>query len=115
MPLASHHGVGAEIIGWLSSLILVVTVGKQVYKQWREGVGEGVSRWLFVGQIVASAGFVIYSWSMRSWVFVLTNALMLVNGAFGLALVFRARRRSAGRKGEAGGLEADGAADGARG
>lgn len=98
--------MGAEIVGWLSSIILVATVGQQVYKQWREGVGEGVSRWLFVGQIAASAGFVIYSWSMHSWVFVLTNGLMLVNGAFGLVLVFRARRRSKSQTHVAGGLGA---------
>ncbi|HEU4409789.1 MAG TPA: hypothetical protein VFS43_31340 [Polyangiaceae bacterium] len=94
--------MGAEIIGWVSSLILVVTVGKQVYKQWREGVGEGVSRWLFVGQIAASTGFVIYSWSVKNWVFVLTNALMLVNGVCGLLLVWRHLRRSARRGGDAG-------------
>ncbi len=85
--------MGAETVGWLSSLILVVTVGKQVYKQWHEGVGEGVSRWLFVGQIAASTGFVVDSWSFKNWVFVATNALLLVNGAFGLALVLRQRRR----------------------
>jgi uncharacterized protein with PQ loop repeat len=93
-------GVSAEILGWVSSLILVITVGKQVYKQWKEGVGEGVSVWLFVGQVAASAGFVIYSVSVKNWVFVLTNALMLVNGAFGLVLVLRhnaqARRRDEG-------------------
>ena len=48
-----------EIIGWFSSLILVVTIAKQVYKQWREGTSEGVSKWLFVGQISASLGLTI--------------------------------------------------------
>jgi uncharacterized protein with PQ loop repeat len=36
-----------EVIGWVSSLILVFTIGKQVYKQWSEGKSEGVSKWLY--------------------------------------------------------------------
>ena len=43
-------------IGWLSSFILVLTIGKQVWKQWKEGASEGISKWLFIGQTAASAG-----------------------------------------------------------
>lgn len=32
-----------EVIGWASSLILILTIGKQVYKQWQDGSSEGVS------------------------------------------------------------------------
>jgi MtN3 and saliva related transmembrane protein len=78
----------------VSSSVLVITVAKQVYKQWKEGVGEGISLWLFIGQVAASAGFVVYSWAVKNWVFVLTNLLMLVNGTFGLVLVWRERRRA---------------------
>jgi MtN3 and saliva related transmembrane protein len=92
--LNEEEDVGAEIVGWVSSSILVVSVAKQVYKQWKQGVSEGVSLWLFLGQVAASAGFVIYSWSVQNWVFVLTNLLMLGNGTFGLVLVLRARRRA---------------------
>ena len=46
-----------ELIGWASSAILLATLVRQVRKQWREGTSEGVSRWLFVGQTAASAGF----------------------------------------------------------
>jgi len=88
-----------EIIGWFSSLILVVTIAKQVYKQWREGTSEGVSKWLFVGQISASLGFTIYSWLVRNWVFVVTNAVMLLNGLAGLAITLYHRRRE--RRGRA--------------
>ena len=82
-----------EAVGWVSSVILVLTIGKQVYKQWREGSSEGVSKWLFVGQISASLGFTVYSWLVSNWVFVVTNAVMLVNGLVGLLIVLHHRRR----------------------
>ncbi len=82
-----------EAVGWVSSVILVLTIGKQVYKQWREGSSEGVSKWLFVGQISASLGFTVYSWLVSNWVFVVTNAVMLVNGLLGLLSVLHHRRR----------------------
>jgi uncharacterized protein with PQ loop repeat len=93
-----------EAVGWVSSFILVLTIGKQVYKQWREGSSEGVSKWLFVGQISASLGFTVYSWMVENWVFVVTNAVMLVNGLLGLLIVLHHRRREraagAGRAGD---------------
>lgn len=82
-----------EAIGWISSLILVLTVGKQVYKQYKEGSSEGVSKWLFIGQIAANGGFLWYSWLVRNWVFVATNALMLANGAIGFLIVRHHRKR----------------------
>lgn len=82
-----------EAVGWFSSLILVLTIAKQVYKQWREGSSEGVSKWLFVGQMAASLGFTIYSWLVSNWVFVVTNAVMFVNGLLGLFIVLYHRRR----------------------
>jgi uncharacterized protein with PQ loop repeat len=84
-----------EAIGWVSSLILVLTIAKQVYKQWQEGSSEGVSKWLFVGQMAASLGFTIYSWLVQNWVFVVTNSLMLLNGILGLLIVLHHRRREA--------------------
>jgi MtN3 and saliva related transmembrane protein len=85
----------AEIIGWVSSFLLVLTIAKQVHKQWKEGSSEGVSRWLFVGQLGASTGFTVYSWLVGNWVFVVTNALMLGNGIAGLLIVLHHRRRAA--------------------
>ena len=82
-----------EAIGWVSSFILVLTIGKQVYKQWKEGSSENVSKWLFIGQLAASLGFTIYSWLVQNWVFVVTNAIMLVNGLAGLMIVLHHRRR----------------------
>jgi uncharacterized protein with PQ loop repeat len=83
-----------ELIGWLSSAILLVTLAKQVLKNWREGTSEGISRWLFVGQVAASVGFTIYSVLVRNWVFVVTNALILVDAIAGLVIVQHHRRRA---------------------
>ena len=83
-----------EAVGWVSSCILVLTIAKQVYKQWKEGSSEGVSRWLFVGQMSASLGFTVYSWLVENWVFVVTNAVMLLNGLAGLLIVLHHRRRA---------------------
>ena len=82
-----------EAVGWVSSVILVLTIGKQVYKQWSEGSSEGVSKWLFVGQMAASLGFTVYSWLVSNWVFVVTNLLMLINGLIGLGIVLHHRKR----------------------
>jgi uncharacterized protein with PQ loop repeat len=77
-----------EVIGWVSSAILIFTISKQIYKQWRENTSEGVSKWLFIGQVSASAGFAIYSWILKNWVFVFTNVVMLLNAFVGLAIVY---------------------------
>jgi MtN3 and saliva related transmembrane protein len=82
-----------EAIGWLSSLVLVVTIGQQVYKQWHEGTSRGISQWLFVGQMLASAGFVFYSWRVHNWVFVVTNSVMLASAILGYLLVLKHKRR----------------------
>lgn len=84
-----------EAIGWISSLILVLTIGKQVYKQWQEGSSEGVSKWLFIGQMAASLGFLTYSILVWNPVFIATNGLMVVNGLIGLGIVLKHRKREA--------------------
>ena len=75
-----------DIIGWASSLILLLTISRQIYKQWQEGTSEGVSIWLFIGQIAASVGFAVYSWLVGDWVFIFTNTLMVINGIAGLII-----------------------------
>ena len=84
-----------QAIGWVSSAVRVLTIGKQVYKQWQEGKTEGISSWLFVGQTAASIGFTIYSVLVKDWVFVVTNALMLINGVLGYIILMRNRRAAA--------------------
>ncbi len=73
-----------EWIGWISSLILVATLLKQVHKQWTEHNAEGVSIWLYVGQISSQTGFIIYSYLLKNWVFMFTNAVLLIVSMLGL-------------------------------
>jgi MtN3 and saliva related transmembrane protein len=82
-----------DLIGWFSAAILLFTIARQVYTQWRDGSCQGVSRWLFVGQIAASGGFVAYSWLLQNWVFVATNAAMLVTAIVGQIINWRNKRR----------------------
>lgn len=83
-----------EIIGWVSSIILLLTISKQIYKQWQEESSKGVSKWLFIGQVGASIGFTIYSWLVKNWVFVITNILMLLSSFIGLGILLYHRNRS---------------------
>jgi uncharacterized protein with PQ loop repeat len=82
-----------ELLGWTSSVVLLLTIGKQIHKQWRDSSSEGVSKWLFIGQFTASAGFTAYSFMVRNWVFVVTNLLMGLSAVTGLLIVMRHRRR----------------------
>ena len=83
----------AEIVGWTASLILLLTIFSQIARQWRERTSQGVSRWLFIGQIAASAGFTFYSILVGNIVFIVTNALMLLSAVLGLGIVLHHRRR----------------------
>ena len=80
-----------ELIGWISAIILLCTISKQIYKQWQDGTSAGVSKWLFIGQIIASIGFTVYSCLVHNWVFVVTNALMALSAVLGLAIVMHHR------------------------
>lgn len=84
----------AEIVGWVSSVILLSTLTRQIWTQWKERSTRGVSRWLFVGQTAASIGFTIYSVMVDNWVFVVTNALILVSAIVGMVLTARFKRES---------------------
>lgn len=83
-----------KIIGWASSIILLLTLIKQVHKQWKDGTSEGISSWLFVGQLLASIGFTVYSYSVKNWVFTVTNGLLTINNVIGICFYFYFRRRN---------------------
>ncbi len=85
--------VGVEAIGWASSAILLATISRQVYSQWKSKATSGVSKWLFVGQISASAGYITYSVLLHNWVFLVSNVAMIVTALLG-ELVFLVNRRS---------------------
>jgi MtN3 and saliva related transmembrane protein len=82
-----------EWLGWASSGVLLATLGRQVYSQWRQRSVEGVSSWLFIGQLTASTGFLIYSLLVDNWVFVVTNAALLVTALLG-QYIYRRNVRS---------------------
>lgn len=82
-----------EAVGWTAAGILLLTVGRQVWTQWRQRSTQGVSKWLFIGQIAASVGFVVYSWLVDNMVFVLTNCFMLLTACIGQLIFARNRRR----------------------
>ena len=83
-------------MGWISSIVLLVTLGLQVRKQWRTRESSGVSPWLFVGQMAASTGFSLYSYLLGNWVFLTTNLLLLANAVLGEWVTLRNRRASRG-------------------
>jgi uncharacterized protein with PQ loop repeat len=82
-----------DIIGWTSAVILLLTLGRQVYTEWRDRSTRGLSRWLFIGQFAASSGFVVYSWLLQSWVFLFTNVLLLITAAMGQWMYVRNKHR----------------------
>jgi uncharacterized protein with PQ loop repeat len=84
-----------DIIGWAASAILLATLSRQIITQWKDKDAKGVSRWLFVGQIAASTGFVVYSWLLDNWVFIVTNALILLTAVVGEAGLLIRRRQAA--------------------
>jgi MtN3 and saliva related transmembrane protein len=89
---APEARLATDVIGWASAMILLLTLGRQAWLQWRERRTRGVSRWLFAGQIAASSGFVVYSWLLSNWVFVVTNALILLTAVAGEGIYLRNRR-----------------------
>lgn len=103
-----------EIIGWASSVVLLLTIGRQVYTQWRTRTTAGVSRWLFIGQLTASTGFTLYSWLLHNWVYVTSNLMLLLTAVLG-QMIYRANQRRDERaqaRGRAGAASTESAAPG---
>lgn len=84
-----------DLIGWAATLVLVITLWRQIWKQWQADGTEAVSGWLFVGQITASLLFILYSALLHSWVFVVTNSLVLLTAIAGQILAKLKQRRKA--------------------
>jgi len=78
-----------DAIGWLSSAVLLVTIGRQVFTQWRTRSDIGVSRWLFIGQLTASVGFSVYSYLLHNWVFLVSNLALLMTAVVGEIIYLR--------------------------
>ena len=80
------------MVGWASSVILLLTIIMQVKKQWQTGSNDGVSKWLFTGQLASSVGFTVYSVLTWNLVFIFTNSVLLLSNIVGVFIFFRNRR-----------------------
>lgn len=80
-----------EWLGWAAAIILLVTLFSQVKKNWEEKKLKDVNPFLYYGEAVASLLFAIYSLTIHSWVFAVTNTLGLVSALIGIYLVHRYR------------------------
>jgi MtN3 and saliva related transmembrane protein len=69
-----------------------MTIGRQVYTQWKERSTGGVSRWLFIGQLSASVGFSVYSALLHNWVFLVSNVALLITAIVGELIYVRNRK-----------------------
>lgn len=87
-----------ELIGWASSAVLLLTLMRQVYTQWKTQATEGVSKWLFIGQLAASVGYTVYSFLLHNWVFLSSNIAILCTALVGEAMYLRNRRLKKGGK-----------------
>jgi MtN3 and saliva related transmembrane protein len=83
---------GVNLLGWVSSLVLLLTLSQQIRVQWRSRESKGISTWLFVGQLAASSGFAVYSYLVDNWVFLATNLLLVANAGVGEWVTLRNRR-----------------------
>ncbi len=90
-----------ELIGWLSAGVLVLTISRQVYAQWCSRSAQGVSKWLFIGQLTASLGFTVYSYLVDNWVFVFANFFIFLTAVAGECIYLRNRRLDRWRQREA--------------
>ena len=79
-------------------MILLATLIRQVYTQWRTRATAGLSKWLFIGQVAASVGYIVYSILLHNWVYVCSNIAILLTALVGESLYFRNRRLAAKRR-----------------
>lgn len=91
--------MSSQIIGYVSSIILLLTIGSQIHKQWQSGTSKGVSSWLFIGQLLASAGFTTYSILIGNPIFIVTNGCMGGAAILGLGIVLYHRRKNRSPRG----------------
>ena len=82
-----------DMVGWVSTVILLATISRQVFTQWKSKQISGVSRWLFVGQITASIGYAVYSFLLHNWVFLVANVAMVITAVIGETIFLSNRNR----------------------
>lgn len=81
-----------DVLGWGASAVLLLTLSRQIVIQARDPDPKGVSRWLFAGQMLASGGFIAYSWLLNNWVFIVTNSAILLTAVVGQVVITAKKR-----------------------
>jgi MtN3 and saliva related transmembrane protein len=90
----TSHLLSPEPLGWLASLILLSTIGRQIWRQAHAPTVEGVSKWLFIGQMMASVLYLVYSILVKNPVFIASNAALLIAGITGQVIYLQRKKRS---------------------
>jgi MtN3 and saliva related transmembrane protein len=75
--------------------LLLLTLMRQVYTQWRIRSDIGVSKWLFIGQLTAYAACILYSFLLHNLVFVCSNIANMLTAVVGEAIFVRNKRLKA--------------------
>jgi hypothetical protein len=84
----------ADWVGWSAVAVLFATMAGQAWKQWRDRVKHGISKWFFAGQVTTSLLFIAYSAMVGNTIFVAGNALVLAAAiAGGAILMYNKKRR----------------------
>jgi uncharacterized protein with PQ loop repeat len=84
----------ADWVGWAAVAVLFATMTAQAWKEWRDRVKHGMSKWFFVGQVTASLLFIVYSAMVGNRIFVIGNVLVLTAAiAGGAILAYNKRHR----------------------
>ena len=84
----------ADWVGWSAVAVLFATMSAQAWKEWRDRVKHGMSKWFFVGQVTASLLFIAYSAMVGNRIFVIGNVLVLMAAiAGGAILAYNKRHR----------------------
>ena len=76
-----------ELIGWAAVLVLFLTMSGQAWKEWRDRVKHGISKWFFAGQVTTSVLFIAYSAMVGNTIFVVGNVLVLLAALAGGAIL----------------------------
>ena len=82
-----------DAVGWAAVAVLFATMAGQAWKEWRDRVKHGVSRWFFIGQVTASVLFIAYSAMVGNRIFVVGNALVLLAAIAGGGILLYNRKR----------------------
>ena len=78
---------GSEWVGWAAVGVLFCTLVGQAWKEWRDRVKHGISKWFFVGQVSATLLFIVYSAMVGNRVFIVGNVLVLLAALAGGAIL----------------------------